>query len=301
MLVLAPLAVAYRTGRFFHSRFLLRPSLGNRSHLLPLIVMGSLRAGGSGKTPTVSELALYLSTQGKRVGILAYWLTNPGLNKPGGFQKDPIEVFRDSDWRTTSDEAVLLARETNARVFVTRNREQAWDELSRSGEFDLLISDDGLMDPRLSDAFKIVLREAGESPGIFDLLPSGSYHLTTAALKDADYVGGCERELIFPRGFDFTKLYWAFCGIGNPENFQQNLLSAGVRLAGFTASRDHILPDLEKVKTQGEKVGAHGFLCTAKDGIKLGSFPAIVIRERIRLEPGLILAIEQYLRPRSSS
>lgn len=319
--VLAPLALAYAAAGFLHRRFVLRPTLRERGHLLPLIVIGALRAGGSGKTAVTLELSRFLAAQGRRVGVLAYQLRKPAFAHAGtlaGAADGVMEIFPDTDWRLCSDEAVLLARASNGRVFVTRNRERAWDALSRLGSFDVLISDDGLMDPRLTGAFRIALHSPHETPGLLDLLPAGPYRLTKAALKRVDLeaqgplpppafaarenLGATfQRSLVFPDGFDKGKTWWAVCGLGNPEAFEQDLRCAGVCLAGMLVGPDHGLPTMQVLRQAAKLRPDAGFLCTRKDAIKWQVWreemgDAAVIGERIELSEGLLSSLSEYLK-----
>jgi len=284
-----------------------------------------MRAGGSGKTSVTLELTRQLSARGHRVGILAYWIQKPCEKQRGGIQpysSDLAEVTSEADWRFCSDEAVLLARVSGARVFVARNREKAWECLSRLGAFDLLISDDGLMDPRLQGSFRIVLRRPGEFPGLLDLLPAGPYRMTADILDKADCVVEgplltpetgkywFQRKLIFPVGFNPHREHWILCGLGNPEAFRQELLSAGVSIKGMSRGPDHGLPNLHKARIQAAKESATTFICTAKDWVKLGNRTAelgpergavVVVGEQIELDPNLFSVIEKYLKSWVSS
>lgn len=324
--IIAPVALIHAALGVIHRNLWLRPTLSDRSGLLPLVVIGGLRAGGSGKTAVTLELARQLSAPGRRIGIVAYWLRKPRKPQGNGIRllsKDLAEVTSDADWTCCSDEAVLLARESGVRVFVTRNREQAWDFLSRSGGFDALISDDGLMDPRLQGAFRIILKRPGETPGVFDLLPAGSYRLTAQILDKVDCIvegplSGMQtragqppgfwfrRTLIFPGQFDRNTPRWAICGLGNPQAFRRDLVNAGVPPVGMTCGRDHGLPNLERARRDAARAKAEGFVCTAKDAIKLGGrFPnpdsLTVIHERIELDPDLISAVEKHIKIPASS
>lgn len=288
--LLGLLALVYGAASALHRRLWLRPPPGPPP-ALPLWIIGSLRAGGAGKTPVVLELAKRLAARGARVGILAYRIGKPRArdDASGRGSDDLFEVFPDSDWRDASDEAVLLARESGARVFVTRRRDRAWRALAASEAFDVLLSDDGLMDARLAGAARIVLARPGERPGLFDLLPAGPYRLTAstlAGLRAPDQIGygplegdetpetlgaswGFRREALLPAGLDLEKTYWALCGLGDPAGFRRALERAGVRLAGLSAGPDHGLPDLEAARRAAREAGAAGFLYSAKDAIKL--------------------------------
>jgi tetraacyldisaccharide 4'-kinase len=293
-ILLAPLALFYGMGSLLHRRVFLRPRFPLPA--LPLIVIGSLRAGGAGKTAVTLELARRLQARGKRVGILAYRLRGA----------EDKEVGPDANWRDSSDEAVLLARASGARVFVTRDRAALWRRLDRARAFDVLLADDGLMDTRLAGAFRVALVRPGEDPGWLDLLPAGPYRLTASVLKGLDFVLPFSREIVLPEAFDFTKPYWVLCGLGNPAAFLQDLKAAGVQVAGMTAGPDHGVPaygDLQGgMSPPGE---AAGFLFTAKDGVKLaGRFrpgtPAHEIAERVTLSPPFLSAVDAFLVPPSS-
>jgi tetraacyldisaccharide 4'-kinase len=303
--LLAPLALIYGASSLLHRKFGFQTRISGQG-LLPLMVVGGLRAGGSGKTALTLELARCFSP-GLRLGVLAYWLHqdsrsrdgNKGLNR---LAPDLAEVGPDADWRHCSDEAVLLARHGGARVFVTRNREKAWELLSRTGELDALLSDDGLMDPRLDRAFRLALRAPEENPGPLDLLPAGPYRLTAAMLGQADCVAegpnpeSCDpqgywfqRRLELPQDLDPEKAWWAVCGLGNPQRFCRDLQDLGLRLAGRLSGPDHGLPAPRLLQRARKRRPEAGFLCTAKDAVKLegadGFGPLCVVGEKISISP----------------
>lgn len=292
-ILLAPLALAYAAGSSLHRRIFLRPRLPVPA--LPLIVLGSLRAGGAGKTAVALELARRLAARGKRVGILAYRIRG----------KEDLEVAPTSDWRESSDEAVLLARRSGARVFATRDRAALWKRLDRTGEFDILIADDGLMDARLAGAFRVALIRPGERPGLPDLLPAGPYRLTAAALKKTDCVLSFSREIVLPDDFDFSRTYWVLCGMANPAAFLRDLGRAGLKIAGWTAGPNHGLPEIGGRRRGMRPPPGSGFLFTAKDGVKLAGLlrpgaTGVEIGERVALPASFLSALDVFLAVPSS-
>jgi len=239
------------------------------------------------------------------------------------------EVFPDSDWRETSDEAVLLARSLRAervRVFVTRDRARAYAALARTGAFDVLVSDDGLMDARLRDrprrgtsaarpstarrVLRVVLSHRGEHPGLWDLLPAGPWRLTAAALPDTD--------VVLREGEDYTRTllppprwpsppppFWVLTGLGNPRRFVRALDEAGIPVRGLTRGADHDLPDLERARREARRAGTEHFLCTAKDWIKLEAHPHRPrflhrMDETVCLHPPFLARVASFLGPPTS-
>lgn len=156
---------------------------------VPMIVVGALRSGGSGKTSVTLELARAFVGRGLKVAILAYRM-GPGPLGRGG---DLIEVAAGDDWRPVSEEAVMLRRDSGARVFVTRDRSAARrrledPEVHGGAPFDLILSDDGFQDPRLRGALRLLLTAPGERPGLFDLLPGGPFRETWRSAARADMI-----------------------------------------------------------------------------------------------------------------
>lgn len=301
---------------------------------IPLVVIGALKAGGSGKTSVTLALAQTFSERGLKVAILAYRIGQRGpdrsrTNHSQLSNPDPVlsEVKSDEDWRRSSDEAVLLRQQSGCRVFVTRNRALAWmrlhaPEVYGSRPFDLILSDDGFQDPRLKGAMRIVLMAPGERPGVFDLLPGGAYRQTWSEGRNADLIleGPCGtgntpimgtreeggksvhrfyRELCLPKGFE-PKLPWiAYCGLGDNQSFLDALDTVGCRPVQVVQGRNHATPNLKKLQFAIALNPKARILCTRKDGIKLepiqtGSLPISVVDQRIFLDPSTVALVEAF-------
>jgi tetraacyldisaccharide 4'-kinase len=304
----APATAAYGIGSMLHRAFLSRRRIADHTPLPPLIVIGSLRAGGAGKTPVAREVARHLSAQGLRVGVLAYALK---VRVPDAYK----EVFPDSDWRTTSDEAVLLARGLQnslprARVFITRDRERAWNALAQTGAFDVFVSDDGLSDPRLHDSYRtyrVVLTSGAEKPGHphwTELLPAGPYRLTASALAGVDAVlpegQGFTRETLLPERWNPRMAGWLLSGLGNPDAFLQSLKKIGIRVVGNSAGPDHGLPGMPCAVKRARQEGVDIFLCSEKDAIKIENHPhrpskLFHVGERVTLSPQFLTSVDTFL------
>lgn len=325
---LAPLALLYSAAARAHRAWMLlrfrglRQASGQPVPRLPLVVVGALRAGGSGKTSVAAEVAMRWRRKGLRVAILAYRL-GPG----SGGDRDLEEVLPDSDWRRTSEEAVLLRRLTGARVFATRHRARAWRRLAEDGgdlggPFDVAVSDDGFQDPRLSGAFQVLLRAPGESPGLFDLLPAGPWRETRAAAARADLVlegplpgaslGNSQdtepgrsypwfsRRLLLPEGFDPARPWAALCGLGDNRGFLEGLAGAGIRISAALRLPDHAAAAEARLEGLVRRAGAPGILCTRKDFLKLDPeavrrHQVLPVDQEIRLSREAWAALDRHL------
>lgn len=241
----------------------------------PLVVIGALRSGGSGKTSVTAALALALKARGVKVCILA-WRIGKGLGRAAAQPVPP-----GSDWRIHSDEALLLARETGCPVFSTRDRAAAWRELS-NGPFDLILSDDGFQDRRLAGAYNILLAAPGESPRFGDLLPAGPFRETAAARARAQLIlegpwpegSAPDGALRFRRRFALPELprgrpILALATLGDPEPFLADLKRAGVRPAALVRGRNHREPPYAALRAAFAAYPGALLVCTPKEAVRM--------------------------------
>ncbi len=294
---------------------------------IPLVIVGALRSGGSGKTSVTSEMARIFSARGRRVAILAYRLgRGDRVSGAGGRLPDPnrevlLEVHENDDWRRSSDEAVMLRRESGVRVFVTRDRAEAWKrlhdlEFQDGRPFDLILSDDGFQDPRLDKSLSILLVAPGESPRLWDLLPAGPFRERASARARADLIlegpfqegssieggrPGFRRELILPEGLDPGKAWIVASALGDNERFLADLGRHGIAPVAVIRGRDHEPLDPGLLGDYARRFPGAGFLCTLKDHIKLepGAAARLGVRavgQRIHLDPSVPALVEAYLR-----
>lgn len=239
---------------------------------LPMIVVGSLRVGGAGKTPVTAELARQYALQGLRVGILAHGVAS---KVPEGIRK----VEAGSDWCHSSDEAVWLAKTTGVPVWVTRNRWKAWKQLEKRQDLDLVISDDGLEDPRLQTCRRIILDWGDPCTHFRHLVPLGKcrsffkdhvgaeiWTVSTDENHAKVHFGISSIQNI--QGEHLGKQAWVLCGIGDPERFVRDLKMVGVGPLGQRFLPDHsskVGDELQRLlSSQG-----HPVVMTRKDWMRL--------------------------------
>lgn len=240
---------------------------------VPVVVVGNVIAGGSGKTPIAGAIVKHLRSRGLRVGIVSRGY--------GRRTSDCREVLADSDAADVGDEPLLLARSCGVPVFVARRRvEAARALLAAHPETQVIVSDDGLQHYALARDIDIcVFDERGIGNGW--LLPAGPLreHWPRAVdfvlrAHDAQGIDGFSvRRRLAPEAIraDGTRApldtlqgrpLTAVAAIAKPQSFFAMLRDAGLQLAQTVALPDHAdfsaLPAVD-----GELV------CTEKDAVKL--------------------------------
>ncbi|MEM9301105.1 MAG: tetraacyldisaccharide 4'-kinase [Pseudomonadota bacterium] len=253
-----------------------RPPRQATEDLPPIIVVGNLTAGGTGKSPLVIWLA------GRARGLCF----RPGIISRGHGGR-PQEAPRFVDARTdpaeVGDEPVMLARETGVPVVVCRHRLEAARAIA--GEVDLIIADDGLQHRALPRAYEIVVRDAVRGFGNGRLLPAGPLREPVDRLESVDLVidGGSPdglqlqpEALVHLRTEQSERLdalrnrasVHAVAGIGNPDRFFADLEGAVGRSVVRHAFPDHwafARTDLADLETAC-------VVMTAKDAVKCSEF-----------------------------
>ena len=231
-------------------RVLLKPALLSA----PVIVVGNITVGGTGKTPFVLWLADELKRRGHKPGIVTR-----------GYRGDTTtarQVHSDGDPKQVGDEAVLLARRAGVPVVAGRDRVKAAELLRQSGQVDVILSDDGLQHYRLPRCHEIVLLDGSLGLGNGWLLPAGPLRESEARLDHVQVVikqvpqgsftwpgalrmdlntdtvvslqSGERRPL---KSFAGQRVH-ALAAIGNPGQFFATLEAAGLKVDG-RALPDH--------------------------------------------------------------
>ena len=262
--------------------------LGYRSGVLrtlrlpvPVIVVGNLVVGGTGKTPLVLWLAAMLKRHGRRPGIISRGYR--------GSATWPMEVTADSPVDTVGDEPLLLARAGGCPVWIGRDRfAAAAGLLGAHPDCDLLILDDGLQHYALARDIEIAVEdERGAGNGL--LLPAGPLREPASRRVDAWVVnaaparahGPCFRmdlrgdqlrrvaapHDLVPASALAGKRLHAIAGIGHPKRFFDQLARLGL------ASVNHAYPDHHAYRAGELDFGdCDALLMTGKDAVKCEAF-----------------------------
>lgn len=245
----------------------------------PVVSVGNLSVGGSGKTPFVMLLAELLGARGIKLDILS---RGYGRRTRGVARVDP--AGRSQDF---GDEPLLMARRLGVPVIVGEDRYEAGVFAETQFGPQLHILDDGFQHRALARDFDIVLVTPEDARD--RLLPRGRLREPPSSLQRADavvLVSGASADA-FPLG---KKIVWqarrgiwptsiaprpvAFCGIARPQNFLQQLRTAQIEPVAEALYRDHHAyteSDVRELQELCRRSEGGGFVTTEKDAVNLGS------------------------------
>ena len=273
---LLPLSLAYRSvagsRRYLYAKRLRRSTRMS----LPVIVVGNLSVGGTGKTPLVCWLVARLADLGFKPGV---------VTRGYGGSASSVRLVGPHDAPgLVGDESILLARRTGVPVAIGRDRPAASQLLVTAGR-DVIVSDDGLQHYALARDCEIVVVDGDRLFGNGRLLPAGPLREPRARLTAADAVvvnGGRAlldgalsmrleaknaKSLIGGRVKPLEEFaghcVHAVAGIGNPERFFNMLRARGIEVMG------HPLPDHARLQAADISFAdGRPVLMTEKDAVK---------------------------------
>jgi tetraacyldisaccharide 4'-kinase len=298
--VLSPFGLLYRMSGSVR-RMLAMPYRAQ----VPVICVGNIVAGGSGKTPTALALAEMLKQQKYNPVFVTCGY--------GGVESGPLRIDPTTHTATeVGDEALLLARA--APAWIGRDRTAAIRQAEKEATH--IILDDGLQNPNVLPDLSLLVIDGETGLGNGCLIPAGPLRETlNEALKrvQAVVIIGKTNDAVFhmphnsrakviaariepdlSAAFPRTQPFFAFAGIGRPEKFYQTCRATGMMLAGTQDFADHHVftgGELDRLAQQADGLGAQ-LLTTDKDAVRLPTeFRARVMTLPVRLifdEPGAI-------------
>ena len=274
--VLTPLSWVWR-GAGAARHFITRPRQGQA----PVICVGNITVGGTGKTPVVIDIARYVRTLGHTPHILGRGY--------GGRARGPVRVDpQQHRAEYVGDEALLLAQ--IAPVWVGARRQDSAAQAERAGA-NLLILDDGHQNPSLKKDLSLVVVDGNFGFGNGHVIPAGPLRepaATGLARADAVIIIGPyktgiadqTRTPVFharltPRASDKKRLrgrpVHAFCGIGLPDKFYTTLTDMACKVMAFHTFADHHPyrhREIEPMLAQARRAGVP-LVTTHKDAVRL--------------------------------
>ncbi len=301
--VLLPVAWLFRCVSGVRRLGFRREWLKSESLPVPVIVVGNITIGGSGKTPLVIWLVEHLRAAGYVPGVISRGY--------GGTERGPFEVGPLSDARQVGDEPVLIAMRTEVPVFIGRDRVDVGRALLTAyPDCDLIVSDDGLQHYQLRRILEIAVVDGEAGFGNDRLLPAGPLREPVSRLASVDFVvineanndrartcaqlsypGTLPAQPMAPGHPVFMRLSghvfynvkdpdWhvlsgdlrgqtlhAVAGIGRPQRFFDHLRNLGLSVV------EHPFPDHHPFGEKDFEFGADAvILMTEKDAVKCRSF-----------------------------
>ncbi|MGA9852308.1 MAG: tetraacyldisaccharide 4'-kinase [Gammaproteobacteria bacterium] len=253
---------------------------------VPVIVVGNITVGGTGKTPFVIWLTQALKSQGFQPGILT-------RGYGGESAHWPLPVTPATDPVLAGDEAVLLARHTGLPVMAGPDRVNAARRLLKEFPVNVIVSDDGLQHYRLPRALEIIMLDGRRGLGNCWRLPAGPLRESAARLDQADLVickGDLPVNVSLPTGAPVMRMelgsavnladgtsrplatfsgreVHAVAGIGHPEQFFAALEGHGLKVDS------RALPDHAELSEADLRFDDDGpVLMTEKDAVKCRGF-----------------------------
>ncbi len=246
---------------------------------IPIICIGNLIAGGSGKTPLAIEIAKILKNNNKN-----YCFLSKGY---GGNFKGIKKVDINDNFLIVGDEALILVKYGD--TFISKNRVKGLKYINENFNYDYIIMDDGLQNPTFLKDIVILVINGTFGLGNNMFLPAGPlrdrleyiYNMVDLVVINGKDEKNIE-ELCKNYGLPFTtakikvnidnidldKEYRAFCGLGLPEKFKRTLEENHIKIKDFIVFEDHhkyLKLDIEKIKNN-DKIN---LITTEKDWVKL--------------------------------
>ena len=263
---------------------------------VPVIVVGNISVGGTGKTPLVIWLAEQLQLAGYTPGIVSRGY--------GGTSKLATAVFANSNPQLVGDEPVLITKRTSCPMFVGANRVAAGQALLQANpQCNVIISDDGLQHYALHRDIEIVLVNSTSQFGNQFLLPAGPLREKLSRLQSVDAIVDSSNGSAFVYRFKETnndvkqapifnmtlqgeyfesvdgsgvkqaasyfadKNLVAIAGIGNPERFFNQLSDLGLKFERKAFADHHAFTVQDLTQFMGKTI-----LMTEKDAVKCSTF-----------------------------
>ena len=244
---------------------------------VPVVMVGNLTVGGTGKTPLVTWLVTFLKESGYRPGVIA-------RGYKGRARHWPQQVRADSDPLAVGDEAVLLAGCCGCPIAVAPDRVAAARALLEHSDCDLIVCDDGLQHYALKRDIEIAVIDGVRRIGNGYCLPAGPLREPSGRLAEVDLVvvNGLGRRGEYPMKMRAGRVInldqklesrdlssfarqsvHAVAGIGNPERFFVSLRQAGMLL------EEHVFPDHHAYTAANLDFGDdRPVMMTEKDAVK---------------------------------
>ncbi|AXY60322.1 tetraacyldisaccharide 4'-kinase [Acinetobacter sp. WCHAc010052] len=274
LIVLRPLSWLYRGGFLLNRKLYEMDVKQAYTAPVPVMVIGNITVGGSGKTPLLIQLVTYLLRHHVKVGVISR-----GYGGKGPF---PAFVGLDAVPETVGDEPCLIVQSTGVPMAVGSNRQKSIELLLEKYELDLIISDDGLQHHALNRQIEWIVLDNNRGLGNGKILPEGYLREPPSRLEGAtviEHAAEPESELYMHlevaepyllnamdgRVFNPEADFYAVAGIGFPQRFYATLESMGIHHFQCHEFPDHYEYEIADFQFDD----ANPVITTEKDAVKI--------------------------------
>lgn len=247
---------------------------------IPVIVVGNITVGGSGKTPIVIALVEHFKGRGLNIGVVSR-----GFGGKHGVGS--LYVNQESNASESGDEPLLIATQTNVPVVINTNRVQAVKDLIKDFDVELVISDDGLQHYSMGRKIEIAVVDGKWRFGNGFFLPSGPLREPLSRLNSVDFVvnnGAMHPGEIYsslvpkffvnvltlekkPLDFFHNQTCHAVAGIGHPDRFFDTLVDLNINVLPHPFKDHYYYSESDFLFSSN-----HPIIMTTKDCVKCREF-----------------------------
>ena len=281
LVLLRPLSYVYRAA-FLFNKYCYQSGLKKVYKApIPVMVIGNITVGGSGKTPLLIALVHYLRARGIRVAVISR-----GYGGTGPF---PALVTSETTPEQVGDEPCLIMQSTGVAMAVGPNRQASIELLLATADYDLIISDDGLQHWALDRQIEWIVLDSQRGLGNARLLPEGYLREPESRLLLGTVIEHAQQpsqalnmhlavakpyllnaptpaiEGVYQAQFDASLNYYAVVGIGFPQRFYRTLENIGVKHFQCHEFEDHYDYDITDLQFEDDLP----IITTEKDAVKI--------------------------------
>ena len=301
--LLRALSYLYRGGVALRNQAFDRDLIGSKSVDIPVVSIGNIVAGGTGKTPLVRLLAEEL------LKTLNVAIVSRGYRSQVEKTGETLKIDGQTSVSQCGDEPFWLAQKlSKAQVWVGKNRFKSAVLAYQSGA-DVIILDDGMQHRSLRRDFEVIVVDVEDPFGKGFFLPRGLLRDSPHCLVHADLIvvmdGSSETEAQL-RKYTYAPIVFAkthsemslqgkkvgvFCAIGRPQRFLKSVKSCGGEVVATYFKPDHDPFTVDELNAFADRSGADLLVCTEKDQVKLPtnfncSLPVVALPSRLEIHQG---------------
>ena len=281
---------------------------------VPVLCVGNLTTGGTGKTPWVQYICKYLEGKSKKVVIVSRGY--------GGEYEGVLKVSSEMDPKLCGDEPLWLSKNTKATVYLCKDRTLGARTAIKEVKPDVILLDDGFQHRKLHRDFNLVLLDASAKKNSYWMLPvgnlreafSGVKRATAVIINKCNYADPkdvqrisleCRKYIddssVWKADFLFEEWKPLFdgshqsfknsnisicCGLGNPQAFVKTVEGQNFNPVGKFIFPDHFYwkpSDVEKMAHEMRKLDSYDLMVTEKDAVKLDRYKKHFLEMNIQL------------------